>query len=137
MADATQIGGMFSWFELTTSDVAGAKAFYGKLLGWSFETNMDAGMEYTLVKVEGVPHPVAGMFDKQNLMVENKEQIPPHWGNYITVDDVDTSAQKVTALGGNIIVPPTDIPTVGRFCVIQDPQGAVVSLITYAYAPME
>lgn len=136
MADPVQTHGMFSWFELVAEDVEEAKAFYGPLLGWTFETNSDAGMEYTLARVEGVPHPVAGMFGKQHLMVENKEQIPPHWGSYITVDDVDAVVKKVSGLGGSVIVPPTDIPDVGRFSVIQDPQGAVVSLMTYAYAPM-
>ena len=47
------------------------------------------------------------------------------------MDDVDGTAAKAAKLGGKIIVPPTDIPTVGRFTVIQDPQGAVISAITY------
>lgn len=136
MADPIQTQGMFSWFELVTDDVEGAKTFYGSLLGWTFERNTDSGMEYTLAKTEGVPHPVAGMFDKEHIMAENAEQIPPHWGNYVTVDDVDAAAAKVPELGGRIIVEPKDIPGVGRFSVIQDPQGAVISLITYAYMPM-
>ncbi len=137
MADPTQQNGMFSWFELVTEDVEGAKAFYGSLVGWEFETDTSTGMAYTLVKVDGVPHPVAGMFDKKHIAAENADRIPSHWGNYITVDDVDAAAERVTVLGGNVIVPPKEIPGVGRFAVIQDPQGAVVSLITYAYGPME
>lgn len=132
--DTCEQAGKFSWFELMTSDVEGAQAFYGPLLGWQFEKNMDAGMEYTLVRVEGEPNPVAGMFDKAH--AENSDQIPPHWGNYITVNDVDTSAARALELGGKVLLPPTDIPTVGRFCVIQDPQGAVVSLMTYSYERM-
>jgi predicted enzyme related to lactoylglutathione lyase len=53
------------------------------------------------------------------------------WGSYITVDDVDATADRAKELGGNIIVPITNVPTVGRFCMIQDPQGAVFSVITY------
>ncbi len=53
------------------------------------------------------------------------------WGIYVTVSDVDATAKKVGELGGKILFPPTDIPNVGRFCVIQDPQGAVISAITY------
>lgn len=49
----------------------------------------------------------------------------------MTVDNVDASAKKVQELGGRIMVPPTDIPEVGRFCVFHDPQGAVLALITY------
>jgi predicted enzyme related to lactoylglutathione lyase len=54
------------------------------------------------------------------------------WGVYVTVDDVDATAAKAEELGGKILVPPTDIPNVGRFCVLQDPQGSVISAITYA-----
>ena len=57
---------------------------------------------------------------------------PPHWGVYVTVDDVDATADKAAELGAKILVPPTDIPNVGRFFVLQDPQGAVISAITYA-----
>jgi predicted enzyme related to lactoylglutathione lyase len=59
------------------------------------------------------------------------EGVPPHWGVYVTVDDVDTSARKAEELGAKTIVPPTDIPEVGRFYMFQDPQGAVLSVITY------
>jgi predicted enzyme related to lactoylglutathione lyase len=59
-------------------------------------------------------------------------QGPPHWGVYITVDDVDATAAKAQQLGATTIVPPTDIPNVGRFCTFQDPQGAVISAITYS-----
>jgi len=132
MLDPTQQNGMFSWYELVTDDVEEAKAFYGALLGWTFESNSDAGMEYTMARIDGVAHPVAGMFDKKHITVEHADRIPTHWGNYITVDDVDTSVGRVAALGGSVIVPPKDIPGVGRFAVISDPGGAVVSLITYA-----
>ena len=60
------------------------------------------------------------------------EGTPPNWGVYVTVDDVDATAGKAEELGGKILVPPTDIPNVGRFSVLQDPQGAVISAITYA-----
>jgi predicted enzyme related to lactoylglutathione lyase len=56
---------------------------------------------------------------------------PPMWGTYVTVDDVDLTARTAEQLGAKILVPPMDIPTVGRFCVIQDPQGAVINAITY------
>jgi predicted enzyme related to lactoylglutathione lyase len=56
----------------------------------------------------------------------------PRWGVYITVDDVDATAAKAQQLGAATIVPPTDIPNVGRFYTFQDPQGAVISAITYS-----
>jgi len=121
--------GVFSWYELMTTDVKAAQEFYGKVLGWTFETTNEHGMEYTLVKVG--EDEVAGMFDRKYAQVENKEQIPPHWGSYITVNNLESCIEKVTTNGGNIIVPPTEIPKVGKFSVIQDPQGAVISLMEY------
>lgn len=123
--------GMFSWFELMTTDIEKAKQFYGELLGWQYESDNSSGMEYTLIKKEGMEHPFAGIFDRRAAMVPDPESIPPHWGCYITVDDIETSVQKAKELGANIIVPPTPIPNVGIFSVIQDPQGAVVSLFEY------
>jgi hypothetical protein len=60
------------------------------------------------------------------------EGTPPHWGAYLTVGNVDETIRNAKALGANIIVPPSDSPGVGRFSVLQDPQGAVLSIITYA-----
>jgi predicted enzyme related to lactoylglutathione lyase len=60
------------------------------------------------------------------------EGTPPNWGCYVTVSDVDATAAKAEELGGKILMPPTDIPNVGRFSVLQDPKGAVISEITYA-----
>lgn len=82
-------------------------------------------MSYTITKIgdEGV----GGIMP----LPPEAEAVPPHWGVYVTVDDVDATAAKAEELGGKIHVPPTDIPNVGRFCVIQDPQGSVISAITY------
>ena len=58
--------------------------------------------------------------------------MPPTWVPYVTVADVDALVKKVESLGGQVHMPPTDIPTVGRFAVIADPQGATINVITYA-----
>jgi hypothetical protein len=115
--------GVFGWCELMTTDVEAAKRFYTELLGWT--TEEVPGMSYTIVKTEGtgiggimaIPPQVAGS--------------PPQWGTYVTVDDVDATAHKAQELGAKTIVPLTDIPNVGRFYTFQDPQGAVISIITY------
>ena len=120
--------GTFSWCELITTDVEAAKAFYSQLFGWTMEPvthEANEGMQYNLVKVDGteigcimaVPAHAPGM--------------PPCWGAYVTVDDVDAAAGKAGELGGGGDVPLTDIPGLGRFCVIRDPQGATISMITY------
>lgn len=117
--------GALSWCELMTPDVDGAKRFYGELLGWTLEPFNDTGMPYTVVKAGD--RPIGG------IMATPPEAagMPPAWGIYITVNDVDALAGRVAALGGKLLVPPTDIPTIGRFAVVQDPAGACLSLITY------
>ena len=55
----------------------------------------------------------------------------PCWDPYITVDDVDASAKSIEKLGGEVIIHPTNILIVGRFCTIKDPQGISLNLITY------
>jgi len=126
MADKFKTHGAFSWFELMTSDVAAAKDFYVKLFGWKTEESpMEGGQPYTVIKI--ADEAVAGMMTTP----PQAEGTPPMWSIYITVEDVDATAKKTQELGGTVLMPPTDIPKVGRFCVIQDPQGAVLCPIQY------
>ena len=126
MNDPYRQPGAFSWFELMTTDVEGAKTFYTRLFGWETEDMPMENMSYTITKIgdEGV----GGIMP----MPPEAEGAPPHWGVYVTVEDVDFTAKKAEELGGKVHVPPTEIPGVGRFCLIQDPQGALISAITYA-----
>lgn len=123
--------GTFSWCELLTTDVEGAKKFYAELFGWTMESvthecpDGEEPVHYNLVKVDGTE--IGGIM----AVPEQAQGMPPAWGAYVTVDDVDAASVKVQDLGGRIIVPLQDIPDVGRFCVIQDPQGAALTLITY------
>jgi predicted enzyme related to lactoylglutathione lyase len=117
--------GMFSWFELQTTDVAEAAKFYGTLFGWKTEEMSVPGMPYTVVSAGG--EQVGGMM----AMPPQAKGTPPYWGIYVSVDDVDAAMKKAQKLGGTTIMAPTDIPTVGRFAVLKDPQGAMIALITY------
>ncbi|OGS92861.1 MAG: glyoxalase [Gallionellales bacterium GWA2_59_43] len=117
--------GAFSWCELMTTDVEAAKAFYTKLFGWDTEDMSMPGMNYTVVKAGGSG--IGGIM----AIPQEARGMPPAWGAYVTVDDVDATAKAAGQLGAKLLVPPTDIPDVGRFCVIQDPQGAAISAITY------
>lgn len=117
--------GAFSWCELMTTDVDAAKAFYTKLFGWEMEDMQMPGMTYTVVKAGGKG--IGGIMP----IPENAQGMAPMWGAYVTVTDVDSTARTAEQLGGKILMPPTDIPNVGRFCVIQDPQGALINTITY------
>ena len=126
MATPHETHGAFRWNELTTSDAKAARTFYGKLLGWQFQ-DMDMGHgTYTVINVAG--QGVGGITGTP----PNAKGMPPTWGGYVTVDDVDAVVARVAGLGGRVLLAPTDIPTVGRFATIQDPQGATISLITYA-----
>ena len=129
MTNPFSTNGMFSWFELVCDNTKEAKKFYGEVIGWEFETDSN-NPDYTLVKTKGNDHPVAGILPKSTLISENKA-IPSHWGCYITVNDIEKRMEKAKELGGSIIVPCTPISKVGTFCVIQDPQGAVISLMEY------
>jgi hypothetical protein len=122
---ATRQAGAFSWNELMTTDVRGAKAFYGELLGWGLQEIKPCGMDYTLIKV--------GEREVGGIMAVPAEAkgMPPTWGAYVTVPDVDALLPRVEKLAGKVLVPPQDIPDVGRFAVIRDPQGAMLSLISY------
>lgn len=117
--------GAFSWCELMTTDAGKAKAFYTRLFGWDTEEMTMPGMPYTVVKAGGKG--IGGIMS----MPQDAQGMPPMWGAYVTVDDVDATARTAEQLGAKLLVPPRDIPGVGRFCVIQDPQGAVISAITY------
>jgi hypothetical protein len=117
--------GSICWTELATKDLETAKKFYTELLGWEVkESNVTDAMQYTEYYANGRPY--GGMYQ----MGPEFGEAPSHWMSYVAVDDVDATASRVTELGGNICVPPTDIPNVGRFCVINDPTGATISLIT-------
>ena len=122
--DSAAIGAP-SWFESMTTDVAKCVPFYQSLFGWTPET-MDMGdFKYTTFKLDG--EYVAGMMAIQPDM----GPMPAHWGVYFNVADVDAAAQKATDLGATVMVPPQDIPDVGRFCVIRSPQGVAFCVIRY------
>jgi predicted enzyme related to lactoylglutathione lyase len=116
--------GRFVWYELMTTDTVAAKAFYGNVVGWGAQDGPVPGMAYTLFTAGGMP--VSGLMDQP----EDARKIgaPPSWIGYVAVDDVDATAERAKRLGGTIHVPPRDIPSVGRFSVIADPQSAALAL---------
>jgi predicted enzyme related to lactoylglutathione lyase len=114
--------GRFAWHELHTTDRARALKFYASLVGWETkEVPMGPGEPYGLCLLHGKD--IAGI-----LKSKAGPGVPPHWLPYIAVDDVDASAAKVTELRGKVLNAPMDIPDVGRFAVVADPQGAAFAL---------
>jgi len=117
--------GALTWTELATNDTRKAEQFYTQLFGWKAKVGNDAGMEYTEFSVSGAPG--AGMLDTKTF--GPNANVPPNWMPYFQVADVDATANTAKELGGGLNVPPTDIPNVGRFSVVKDPQGAVFAII--------
>ena len=109
--------GVFVWNELATSDIDAAKKFYGEVFGWSSrDMDMGDGMTYTIFEAPGGGDVAGGM----PLTEEMKSHgVPPNWLSYLGTDDVDASADKAKELGATVHMPPTDIPEVGRFSVLQ------------------
>ena len=124
--------GSFCWNELSTTDDDAAIKFYTELLGWEIkkseatacEESEGPPMVYNEIVVGG--RHVGGIYK----MGPEMGGAPSHWIAYVAVDDVDAKAAQVAELGGSVRVQPMDIPKVGRFCVINDPTGATISLIT-------
>lgn len=109
------------WYELMTPDPAAAQRFYENVLGWKVADSGMAGMDYRLAS--------AGDAMVAGLMAPPREGIPANWGIYFAVADCDAAARDAQSAGASICVPATDIPGVGRFAVLTDPQGAVFNIL--------
>jgi predicted enzyme related to lactoylglutathione lyase len=133
-APATVTTGNFVWHELRTTDAKGAEDFYTHVIGWTAGSSGDpGGMPYTLFS--------AGEFNSAGLMQLNQTMLDggmrPAWVGFIGVDDVDAYARRVQEAGGKLLCPAMDIPGVGRFVSVEDPQGAAFLLFkgSLDYAP--
>ncbi len=115
--------GAFCWNELLTRDTDAAQKFYTRVFGWKPETTPMPSGAYTMFKVG--ERGIGGMMK----MPEQAAAAPAHWGVYFAVQDCDASVKKAKELGAAVHVPPTDIPGVGRFALLQDPQGAFFNVI--------
>lgn len=126
MNDAMKHGAV-SWVELCTGDPQAAEGFYQQVFGWELERDAMGHEGYTVAKVDGKP--VAGLMKTPP---QCPSHVPPHWGVYVTVADLDATVAKAERLGGKVCVGPMEIEGVGRFAAVQDPQGAVIHAIQYA-----
>ncbi len=114
----------FCWNELQTRDIAKAEAFYGELFGWTTNHN-ESPMGGVYVEIRHNDRPAGGMLPIR----PEWGDVPSHWGVYFAVADCDAALKKATGLGAKGLMPPVDIPGTGRFVMLQDPQGAVFSVI--------
>jgi uncharacterized protein len=119
--------GRFVWYELMTTDMAAAEAFYSKVMGWGTQEVATAGMPYALF-ITGKSS-IGGLM---NLPADAaRVGATPSWIGYVAVDDVDAGAARVEQLGGAVYVGPRDIPGISRFAVVADPQMAPFVLVKW------
>lgn len=122
--------GTLCWNELMSSNIDRAGKFYSDVLGWKLDPkDMGPMGMYTLFKLDGADNGVGGMM----AIPKDMASMPSNWVTYIASDDVDASAKKVTELGGSVVVPPQDIPNIGRFAIVSDPGGATFALYKNAH----
>lgn len=115
--------GRFVWHDLMTTDTKGAIAFYSAIVGWDTQP-WQGPSPYTMWTAKNVP--LGGVMPLPPDAV--KMGAPPHWLAYIAVPDVDESVREATSLGARVLAPAQDIPTVGRFAILADPQGAAYAV---------
>jgi predicted enzyme related to lactoylglutathione lyase len=116
----------FVWYELATIDRVAARAFYGEVVGWRAR-EMSEPISYTLLTVEETP--VCGLMDLAQSAREKGAK--PRWLGYIGVSDVDACVERISRLGGTVLVPPTEVASLSRFAVAADPQTASFAVITW------
>jgi uncharacterized protein len=123
--DMANSHGRFVWYELATTDMEAAKAFYAYVVGWG--TQNVPGMAYTLFTAGGAS--VSGLMGLPE--DAKKLGLRPRWLGYVGVDDVDATADRIKELGGALHVPPKDVPNISRFSIAVDPQMATIALFKW------
>ena len=123
-AESTLLGRPL-WYELMTTDMQAAEAFYRTVVGWTAAPFEGSPQPYTMFQRAGEV-PVAGLMTRPDEM-----QAPPFWAMYIGVPKLEDAARHITRLGGSELSPVIDVPTVGRMQMVGDPQGAAF----YIYEP--
>ncbi len=125
--------GMFCWDELMTTDPDKAGKFYAAVFGWEpHSVDMGGGNTYTLFHRPGTKGP-----NNQPIGAGGMMKSPPgvphsFWLTYVAVENADQATDKAKRLGARVVVPPTDIPNVGRFACWMDPQQASIAVLAPA-----
>ncbi len=115
--------GQFVWHDLKTSSRKAAQSFYPAITSWGIQQS-EVSPKYDMWTNHGIP--VGGVEELSDALIP--EHIGPHWLPYVCVYDVDACTRQVSAIGGTVRLAPTEIPTVGDWAVVADPQGALIGL---------
>ncbi|HLI98423.1 MAG TPA: VOC family protein [Bradyrhizobium sp.] len=118
--------GYFAWYELITTDVASASAFYRDVVGWDMREASTSSLSYGLFTAG--ESPAAGLMELPD--AGRKMGARPRWMGYVGVPDVRAAADRVERLGGTLYVPPTDT-NIGRISVVTDPHAATFAVIDH------
>jgi predicted enzyme related to lactoylglutathione lyase len=122
--DMADYPGHFAWYELITTDMAAAKAFYAEVMGWGMRDASTSDLAYFLFTAG-----TASVIGLMELPEEARKMgATPRWIGYVGVNDVDAKAERIKRLGGAVYVPPTNT-NIGRISVVADPQTAAFALV--------
>jgi len=116
----------FVWNELVSADPGKSRDFYASLFGWETEPFGTDG-KYLLFK--------KGEAKLGGLIACPQPGSPSHWLPYVAVDDLDAALAQATSLGAAVVLPPMEIPTVGRIAIVTDPLGAPLGLGQFLPCP--
>jgi len=113
--------GTFCWVDLVSGDQDASKAFYTALFGWDYQDfPIGEGTFYSVAQLDG--RPVAAIVPLPD------PNVPPHWNCYVSVEDAEAAAARAQELGATVVLPAGDVGESGRLAVLQDPQGAILSV---------
>lgn len=118
MATASRVVTQIGWHELVAADVERAEVFYSELFHWTLRVWRPGIHDYAMIHAAGADH---GGFLKQ--------ADAPHWLTYVEVPDADAVGARAEELGGRLVTGPIELPGVGRYVVVADPQGAEIAAI--------
>jgi predicted enzyme related to lactoylglutathione lyase len=117
--------GTVAWREIRTNDIQPALDFYSKWIGWKPEA-VEMG-DFTYWTWNQGDTQIGGAFQA----TPDMGPMPPHWGVIFNVDDVDAAYKLALANGATSIMAPDDIPSIGRYAGLIDPQGAAFGVMKY------
>lgn len=121
--------GEWIWYELMTNDAAGAQAFYGPLVNWKIANPASDGFDYR--EIQAADDGYVGGIMAITPEMDGAQQC---WIGYLAVDDVDAQIARIEAEGGRLCMPARDMPGIGRFAMLFDPQGAAFYIMKSATA---
>jgi predicted enzyme related to lactoylglutathione lyase len=123
-AEIFDVPGAVTWNELVTRDVEGSAAFYREIFGWTARASSVGGAPYVVFERDGAT--VAGL--QPMIGPDWPDDLPPHWMIYFAVADCDATVEHAYALGGQVVQPPTT-SAMGRYAVLEDPEGGRFSVL--------